>query len=240
MKSAYSAVDTPATQFFDPESFENNVRNIVDEKNFFLFSDWEKNFGINFKNELIFPDKSILSYLEKQCPFSRNRKKVRDTHFLFVLPSVFSDESLTVKTWQKIFPVNKYPCFSEQNYFHNGSFLELYPFAFSEIARYNFFLMYKGMIPNSGDKIWSEQKEIIPLTYEVPKLVEVVPLFFLSWLKDKNNYFMAEKFGRISDSLKDGNYLRVGSFNGHGLHILFFNNIYNLKTVGLFLFKKFE
>ena len=183
---------------------------ILPSDRFFGPLDWENYFGLEISLGLP-PDMTDLkAILNQDCPFVPG-KKVSETHYLFCLPNNFSAKNLSAlrTNWSS----------SSENQIK----FSLYPdvvkrsatrceapdsFKINNFnAQSNWYLAFKGFVPGYEEKTWSQQVEGIyynrdfenpKFIYEIPKAIEVIPMFFMVYVKN-GKIIESCGYGRTSD-----------------------------------------
>lgn len=143
---------------------------------FFGPADWKRYYNIDFVPDLPIPILALRKILESDCPFVKG-KKVKDTHYLYCLPKEIGGGPITALIWDKIYLGEEEISFKH----HEGS---QYKNVEKDVTRYQWFLMFEGIIPNTVEKSWQQQLKEKPEEYEVPKVVESVPLPILIFKKN--------------------------------------------------------
>lgn len=211
----------------------------LDSNQFFSPLDWKKYFDFNFIEEinLEFPIKieKLKTILESQCPFIPD-KKIKETHYFFYLPQKINNEPLTIEKWQKMFSKGSQPCFC--SYLTTNAWYKEYDFAIKDVTRFSWLLMFKGITPNSVNKNLKQQLITKPHHYEVPKLVECLPLHFLIFKKNKGQRINENIWGRTYDTDNVGDHVITGFFDICGISIFNHVDFYSNSDLGSFFFRK--
>jgi len=217
-------------------SFAEKQLGFLEPGRFFGPTDWVKIFGIEISEFVASPGLlsrfNLREVLDGPCPFVVG-KTVKETHYFFYLPPNFDGKPLTLKTWQRIFPETGEFCFSA--YMDSGAWFRDYDFAKEGLARWSWYLMFEGVVPGSGSKTWEEQLAFKPQGYEIPSLVECVPLYLLTACK---NGSLRRPFGYgRTDDFTDFTRVEVG-FSTKNLDVNQSPPIQVSPSIGLFLFRK--
>jgi hypothetical protein len=150
----------------------------------------------------------LQAILESPCPFIPG-SKVKDTHYLFCVPSKHNEKNLTVMEWYRIH-ISRCPgtmCSVHDRFWYD----ELY-FANTETARFEWFLMFEGVVPDSCGKKWEELQGLIPDGYYIPRLVEVLSMCILFDCKNERQVNEKGINGRTSSVYGSDN-KRIVDFN---------------------------
>jgi len=100
--------------------------------------------------------------------------------------------------------------------------------------------MFEGVIPDSQNKIWEDQLKMKPDGYEIPKVVEVVPLHFLIYRKNNGQRIDEDVWGRTIDVDSDGSHVRAGRFDGDGFYVYSYYDSHRHSYLGVFFLRKIE
>lgn len=179
---------------------DEQLLSIFDSSRFFGPTDWQRFYGMEISdNDVAFPIKFevLQEILDSDCPFISG-KKVKETHVMFYLPKI------TIKEWANIYPYGTNPGFiascpvSDRDNFGN------------KVSRYCWYLMFRGVLPGSVNKNWTEQQDILPDHYEVPLACEVTSMYFIFFKKNKFYLNGGNMHGRTIDVDLYGDHVRVG------------------------------
>ncbi|MDD3711457.1 MAG: hypothetical protein PHP37_02565, partial [Patescibacteria group bacterium] len=215
----------------DSTEVDRQILSVLDDSRFFGPTDWLKYYGIkitNFVLPILLPN--LIKILESDCPFTIG-KKVKETHYLFCLPDNWNGQPLTIKKWQEIYPKTaNSKVFFRDRMVEDYIWLTSHPCTNSDVARYKWYLMFEGLPEDSFNKDYSQQMADKINGYEVPEVIECVPMHFLIY--EKNNYFINDGYedvfgcgvyGRTSTihHFHDNkpNHVSVGRFGKKGLYI---------------------
>ena len=189
-------------------SLEYRVARKAMGRNFFGFfglEDWVKFFKIVFAEEkpaMINEFPWGEDVLNAPCPFVKG-KRIRQTHFAFWGVSALNGVPLTVPRWHIL---EKYFSYLEEDC--------LVPFIQNDTCEMRWYLMPLHPIPGSEKKTYRQQIKMLPLEYEMPKVVEAVTLSILYHLKNRYDYCYNPYNpvrGRCTDVLVGGDCIEVGT-----------------------------
>ena len=138
----------------------------------------------------------------------------------------------------EIFAKDSDPRFYQYLDKYNGCKRKLYDTC---VTRYEWLLMYKGVIPNSSNKSFSEQLALKPKGYEVPKLIESTAMHFLLFKKNKLRVDET-KWGRTCDTgaIKVSHF-SAGGFSEEGYSITMDEkDDARESNLGIYFFRKLE
>jgi hypothetical protein len=199
---------------------------------FFSFDDWRFFFDKDFDDgfDAVFERtswlKGLKNVLDEPCPFVKGQK-VKDTHFLYYLPSFdYSEIDSFLDEYFKMVPRfwNGDPC-GDSRYFDNASkwHRKNAPAGYNQ-PRGNWFLCFLGVLPKAKGKKFLEQWRMVPPDYQVPFASEVYPMFrMLRFLQPNVTYHYASNevslYGFVADRLEAASHTRCYCLqNGTYLH----------------------
>lgn len=182
------------------------------ELEFFGPSHWKMRFGINIGDDLRLPisNNQLKKILNEPCPFVA-KKSVAETHFLFYLPHSLGKKRFTVNGWNK-FLVRK----RESRIYSNKTWYLDENFVKDITPRYHWYLIFRGIIPDSCNKTWEEQLKMIPETHEVPFACETLSMYILS---NKIKHKGPQRNGRVMDKTSTGQRVTAGFFGTWEYHM---------------------
>lgn len=207
---------------------------LLDDHQFFGPVEWLRHFNIKMKN-IDWPDSfhPLETILNSSCPFVLG-KKVKETHYLFCLPNDYNGQPLTINQWEIIYKHEKNLAIRStdvqgitRNY--SDSCYQSLDFSKKEKARFDWYLMFKGIIPGSTKKTFSEQKEMLKkIGYEIPKAIEVLPMFLLAHEKNKKLFTSGYQIhGRTADKYSANNNIAINTEYLEGQKIYIYNGTGN-------------
>ncbi|MFA5131319.1 MAG: hypothetical protein WC467_02735 [Patescibacteria group bacterium] len=226
---------------FQPRIDDQQFLSIMGKENYFGPTEWFRHFNVYLEIELPISMHRLTQIANGDCPFEKG-KKVKDTHFLFCLPKKIEtstiDRYMNINTWRKILPAKGQPKFIGGNTIPSPSsnkapWYENLGFATNPKHRYDWFLMYKGILPSYFStperpiESWDQ--------YFRPNTIECISMHFQYYVKNKT-YLNPSEFGRTCDLMPDnneGDFVAVGNFDKIGLSISW-GNMYT----GYFLSRK--
>lgn len=179
----------------------------IDECCYFNIGDWER-YGLLLSTEQIesIPI-AMIKYLNDPCPFISGLL-VKDTHFLFYLPSELDGIVLTVNSMRRLL--------KNQNLlrFHSpiGGWFARYDFAnFSAAGSWK--MLFTGPLPDSKGLTYKIQKRLFRQSgYTSPFTRTVVAMIILK--AEKSNIILSkDEWGRSLESHDNGLRIRVGVFD---------------------------
>ncbi len=189
-----------------------DLSKVMDPDSFFDQNDWLRFYNIKIEDFPALPIslEELSSLLDEKC-FFEPWKKVRDTHYLFLLPTYAHKDQMSIKTWLALHKTGSNPGFIkyEKAWYEGESFVKKKP-------SHSWHLMYKGAIPNSFMKSWKRQKSLLGSEYYTPLACEVIALHFLSCVKSGEIITPQNVQGRVADIDKDGDHICMGRFGKEG------------------------
>jgi hypothetical protein len=114
--------------------------------------------------------------LESQCPFTNNRlAPVKETHVAFLGLEEIREKPLTILRWRDLMvPQGLNINILTPRYLTESFITEI-------TCQPRWYLLYNGSIPDSTDKAYEQQREMLPTEYEVPFACEVVTSYCLMY-----------------------------------------------------------
>ena len=181
-------------------------------KFFFGAEEWSTHYGIAVPEVPEFPwSREILN---SPCPFVRGRK-IKDTHYAFLGVPVFDGEALSIMKLNELHPRDKQPkLFSSpaEAWYRQESF------ATEVVCQPRWYLLLKGIVPDSENKTWDRQLAMLPPEYHVPTGVEEVCKDLFCYQTAKA-YLNRERYARVADTTSDGDRVDVGYGNPDGFNV---------------------
>jgi len=184
------------------------------------------------KSQIIPTD--MIKYLNEPCPFI-SRQLVKETHFLFYLPSELSGISLTINSMRRLL--------NDQNllrfYSPIGGWFACHDFAcFSDIGGWR--LLFAGPLPNSQGLTYKKQKRLLREgEYTVPFTRTVVAMIILK-AKKSARILSENEWGRSAESYDNGLRIRVGVFDKGAICLSSRWSGRGYDDTGIFAEKKFD
>jgi len=209
---------------FFHDSIESRLAQVILGRNIFTDADWMNYYNVKLTKSQIFEARKFPwneDILNSPCPFNLG-KKVKDTHFAFLGISNINSQPLTVAKWLELHPATGQPKF----YFNTNPWHMGQPHTDVATMQLRWYLMLKGIVPNSTKKTPEEQALMLPKNYEIPTTIEEVSkniIFFrktgerLNELKWAACERIVMKIGKISA----GCISCVGHFDKDGLGIIY-------------------
>jgi len=216
---------------------DNRLLSMLDDGAFFGPTDWIRYFNIKMKT-INWPDSfhPLETILNSSCPFVPG-KKIKETHYLFCLPNDYKGLPLTINRWEEIYKHKKNLTLRStdvsgiaRNY--ADSCYQSLDFSKKEQARLNWYLMFKGVIPGSTKKTFSEQKEMLKdFGYEIPCAIEVLSMFLLAHEKNKKLFTSVYQIhGRTADEYSTNNNIAINTEYLEGQRIYIYNGTGNFRA----------
>jgi hypothetical protein len=195
-------------------SINQKLARAIMGKNFFGTQEWSVLYGVRFtKDQLLkvtkFPWSSGI--LNAPCPFVKG-KSIRETHFAFLGLDTIEGRPFNIVRWHEIH--------SRPGRLHLltlcSSDDQIY--AVYKTCYFRWYLMLLEVIPNSTNRTFRAQLEILPIEYEVPSTIEEVSKNIL--YHSKNNICLnPATYGRCTDITSGGSRTMVGCFDTFGPNI---------------------
>jgi len=200
------------------QGYEKALMYIIGPNNCFMPGDWLEYFDISLTEyphqlDLPIPFKILFELLESPCPFITG-KRIKETHYLMFIPRKINTEHLNIKKWKQIHLTNQ-----KGNYlFDNNEFNFTYKFDginTEAVAEKKWYLAFKGILPGSENKTWFEQKAMLPENYYLPKIIELIPMHFITFEKSIPPIEIKGWCGRTADTVSDysGNQVALSLFD---------------------------
>jgi hypothetical protein len=151
-------------------SIDRNIANAILGKNLFGPEQWLSSYGIWFSDQQLkeisrFPWNE--SVLNAPCPFVKG-KLIKETHFAFLGMDQIYNKPLDVLKWHELSPITgkkklkKNPWYKDQN------------FARVNTCCLKWYWTLIESVPNSTEKTYTEQVELLPSEYRAPFVIEEV------------------------------------------------------------------
>lgn len=217
-----------------------SVLSVFGNDNYFGPADWLRFYGIKIKNfELpisIENIENLSEILNANCPFT-NHKRVKETHYLFYLPSHLNTEQLSINKWRKLYQYENRVIFNKPN---GTTEIDYQKLDFSQTGtNQGWHLMYKGVPPVLVNKNKLAQTRILDETgYQVPEAKEVVSMLLL--IQEKNGYVNYDNInGRTNSSAPESDSLIISTEGNLGSAIYIHGGSDNRNSeIGMFAEKK--
>lgn len=197
--------------------FNNFLRDAMGQS--FFGKDWQTYYHMDI-SEISLPPRfksldEFKNLILSPCPFEPN-KLIKDTHFLFTAPA----NAFTLLAWREKHPPSEQPKFwhEENDLGYVKNWYNDHDFAQTKKNRYNFYLAYKNIVPNSTSKRYQDQLNLLPEGYEPPLAVELAMMLFLHHRKT-NDYLYQGIYGRCQDQNDNGDRVLSGYFDPGGLNV---------------------
>jgi hypothetical protein len=186
-------------------------------------SDWMKFFG-HVENIPPLPA-NIEEILNSPCPFWLEQK-VRETHFLCLIPKTVNGKALTLNNLQKLVKSpkqgtpTKYRDFTSDVRKEHGS---------TPVDQSHWVLMTKDVIPGSLNKKYDEQKALVDKepNYQLPPVLEAATVIFMHTYKTGGYIYTDNKLGpqytytRCLEKVEGGKWAVVaGCLSAAGLSVV--------------------
>ncbi len=192
---------------------------------------WNLHFGDIGKEPRL--PKNIHKILNSSCPFW-SKKKVEETHWLFLIPETINGEPLTLKVLGKLVKNPKEGYATQYRLFGLGDLIcDRYdlPIVNQSTIKSHWVLMTKDIIPHSRNKLYTDQKALITTKqrgYEDPNVLDAVICIFMKYVSSKERLFNAiNDIGTMTrckeqmDDLDQGPHrVAVGGFCSDGLLVV--------------------
>lgn len=219
----------------DINKLNNNLSGIMPRFSVFGPKDWRRHYGHKFCFYTKFPIdlEELRNIVEGDCPFSQNKKlKIKETHFLYFLPQNIEGQGLTIEKWHQLHSEeNKIRFYNYKNAWYTGE-----DFIRNIIPSGEWFLMYKGVIPDSMERTLEYQLKMLPSNYEIPSACEVIPMHFFTYLKNKE-YINKNIYGRVRDVIPNFR-ICVGRLNCNSINIVIHGDNVPAQNIGIFASRK--
>ncbi len=119
---------------------------------------------------------------------------------MFYLPTLEASENqLNGPKWTELCPKEDYYPFANVSF--EETWYKYYDFATNAVARFSWYLIHKGIVPNTGHMNRLEMIESLPPNYEPPLFIECAPMYLLYGLKNKA-YLNPDTLGYTGDYIK--------------------------------------
>jgi hypothetical protein len=119
--------------------------------------------------------------------------KVKDNQVLVYIPSLDDSDNFSIKWWQNILEINQFPLYLQFTDVYNISCF------FNRLRVEPGWHLYTAKaLPESTEKSWSEQRQLLSDGYTAPNVCELVSFFALSCLNG-TTLESREVFGRTVD-----------------------------------------
>lgn len=212
-----NALKSEVTNLIQERTIEQHPLNkmltqFIDEKNFFGPSDWKRYLGIDAPKKIVLPmeEKRLQKLLQSPCLFEP-RKKIGENWHLSYVPSTVNRKKLTLEKWKMMKDQLFYEYTDKTAWYQNESF-------FTELqARHNWFLTYKGIVPNSLKCNYAKQLSLIPQNCFIPRAIECAPMYLQALLKN-NEHINKDLWGRTSDDV-NGERVIIGKNDQDGFKL---------------------
>ena len=202
---------------------QKKARAIMGE-NFWGPEEWFAKYGVKFTKEQIdqienFPwDENILN---SRCQFCG--ELVKDCHFAFLGINQINDEDLTILKWRKIYSESERPKFYS---YENDVWYANEKFATTTTMPFKWHLLHKNKVPQSNDKTFRGQSEMLGTYYEVPNAITEVTKNILLFHKTKG-VANESRYTRARDITNNGGgRIIVSGCNLSGIRIFFYSGDY--------------
>ncbi len=184
------------SKFYKPSEIEKRIEEIMGD-DFFSIKDNIKHFGIRPKeHELLWFREELAKYSEKDL------KKYKDTHILVTFFRI-SILEIRKRVDSKLF--------YKQDWYNNEDFAK-------EKGKVCWKLIRKTIVPNSTNKSWKEQMELIGKDEEVPTAQQMTYCIIGHYLKTGERLF-EKVYVRTASTVSDGVHVNVGHFFSGGLYV---------------------
>jgi len=183
-------------------------------KNFFGVEEWSAFYGLNFSNKQLrkiseFPWGEDI--LNSTCPLCG--KVVKECHFAHLGLEKFKGVPLTIMKLYELHPRTGQPTFRADNPWYKNE-----EFAAKTTLQFRWYLTHLEIVPNSTDKTFQQQTQMLTADYEVPSAIEETLKSFLYYRK--NGIFLnPTKWARCKDVDSHGLRVRLGRFDSDGVHV---------------------
>ena len=168
-------------------------------------------------------DPQIEDILMSACPFHKGRR-VFETHFVFMGMPTINGESLTVAKWIELHPGPDQPKF----YFNDNPWHAGQPHTDVAVLEPRLYIMLREIVPGSTGKTPEQQVAMLPPEYERPTTIAEVTKDILVYRRtggrSNPNYWAACSEQTVKTTrVVAGNVSCVGSFNGDGLSVRYWD-----------------
>lgn len=181
----------------------------------FTTLDWSSHFGIEVNLTEIPPVPWADQVLESPCPFIRN-KTIIQTHFLFLALPTIGTVPLTISKWRKLLGSKQQPKFlpslDKDPWFKDEDFVHC------TVPNVKWFLLFKGIVPQSEGDTYVNQTAMLPPSYNSPSHCECVALHLLYYLKT-GMYLNRGVYIRSDTLTSRHGHVCIGCFDSYGLSI---------------------
>lgn len=207
-------------------------------KNFFGFGieDWATLYGANFSQKQL---RQVAEFpwgedvLASTCPLCG--KTVKDCHSAFLGLDRLNGEPLTILKFQEPHPSTAQPrfyCYTPDAWYFKEKF------ATETTCDPRWYLLHTSIVPKSENKLFDEQKAMLPAEYEVPSAIAEVSKDLLVF-KSTGVYANPSRYGRCMDVGSDGSRVRVGCFDADGLNVSYCRDDDRYDIIGVSASRKF-
>lgn len=195
-------------------SVHHKLAHAILGKNFFGVEEWSALFGLNFSNKQLreigeFPwGEDILNSTCLLCG-----KIVKECHFAHLGLNKFRGEPLTMMKLYELHPRTDQPKFSSDDPWYKNE-----GFAAKTTLQFRWYLTHLEIIPNSTDKTFQQQTQMLTDDYEIPSAIEETLKSFLYYRK--NGIFLnPRKWARCRDVDSYGCRVYLGYFDSLGFSV---------------------
>lgn len=185
----------------------NIINPLINEHCYFSVIDWER-YGL-----LSVPDRdksiptAMIKYMNDPCPFVSGLS-VKETHFLFYLPSELDGIALTVNSMRRLLKNQSLLRF----YSPIGGWFARHEFAnFSAVGSWK--MLFAGPLPYSKGLTYKIQKRLFRQSGYTPPFTRTVVAMIILKAEKSNQILSKDEWGRSSESYNEGLRIRVGVFD---------------------------
>jgi hypothetical protein len=183
-------------------------------KNFFGVEEWSVLYGLNFSKKQFreiseFPwNEDILNSTCLLCG-----KIVRECHFGHLGLEKFKGVPLTMMKLYELHPRTGQPRFYLDDPWYKNE-----EFATKTTLQFRWYLTHLEIVPNSENKTYERQTQMLTEDYEVPSAIEETVKSFL-YYKKNGIYLNPTRYARCRDLGSDGRRVYLGLFDSGGFHV---------------------
>lgn len=173
---------------------------------------WKQHLKIEVGKEPELP-MDIFQILKGPCPFTPG-KTVEETHILVLVPEKLGTEPLTLRSLERLVRVKK----DQMSIYHN------FPEQIKDMlgdrpaSRARWVLMTKAEMPNTRNKSYSDQLQLLPKEYEAPSLLDVTTLVVMEFFRTGTRLYGDKSYTRCLEQ-NGQNQITIGGFSPKGLGV---------------------
>lgn len=172
--------------------------------------------------KLIYNEKQIKFFLET-LPAEEVLRWCRDNCFILVAGPPSPMSLLDIRN------LNSNMFYSETRGWYSE---EAQNFFREDVIRTDWFMLRKTLVPNSRNKVWIEQQELLSKEEYIPNAPEVA-WGITTYKEVRNIYLLHDVFPRTSSFDSDGRPVDVGGFGDMGIRVGFFWDVSRFDCLGV-------